>query len=38
MNDNKLFSINLFGVYLFLLKLTFHFSRFKSLDRAIVCG
>lgn len=35
-NDNKLFSLTHFGYYLFLLKLTFHFSRFpESLDRAI---
>lgn len=35
-NTNKLFSLTHFGYYLFLLKLTFHFSRFpESLDRAI---
>ncbi|MBL0288637.1 MAG: hypothetical protein IPQ19_14920 [Bacteroidetes bacterium] len=34
--ENKLFSLTHFGYYLFLLKLTFHFSRFpESLDRAI---
>lgn len=35
-NTNKLFSLTHFGYYLFLLKLTFHFSRFpESLDRAV---
>jgi hypothetical protein len=35
-NENKLFSLTHFGYYLFLLKLTFHFSRFpESLDRAV---
>lgn len=35
-NENKLFSLTHFGYYLFLLKLTFHFSRFpESLDRVV---
>lgn len=35
-NENKLFSLTQFGYYLFLLKLTFHFSRFpEALDRAV---
>lgn len=35
-HENKLFSLTQFGYYLFLLKLTFHFSRFpESLDRAV---
>lgn len=35
-SENKVFSLTHFGYYLFLLKLTFHFSRFpEALDRAV---
>lgn len=35
-DENKMFSLSMFGYYLFLLKLSFHFCRFpESLERAV---